>query len=86
LGQFRPDQCRGLIDYLDGRAFVASYLPISEIPAERDESWKAIDDSSEVALSIRGTVVTTARMQILDEASGETHDMSFELITPDEGG
>ena len=82
LGQFRPDQCRGLIDYLDEYAFVVSYLPIGEIPVERDNSWKAIDDSKDVVLSVRGTVVTTTRIQILDESSGETCGVSFEFIGP----
>jgi Restriction endonuclease len=84
LGQFRPAQCQGLIDYLDERAFLASYLPISEVPMSRDDSWVAIEDPGQVALSVRGTVVTSAQILVLDETSGETHSVSFELIEGDE--
>ena len=84
LGQFRPAQCRGLIDYLDGAAFVASYLPIDEIPIVRDASWDRIDDPNDVALSIRGTVVTTTMVRFLDGATGEARDVSFSLLEADD--
>jgi hypothetical protein len=83
LGQFRPNQCRGLINYLDKQAFVASYLPISEIPVKRDESWKVSANPNELALSVRGTVITTSQIQLLDEVSGETFNVNFRLIEPD---
>jgi hypothetical protein len=80
LGQFCPSQCRGLIDYLDSKAFVASYLPIEELPVRRDESWDAIGDPNKVALSVRGTVVTTACFQIIDGTTGDVSDLRFEFI------
>src|SRR5262245_61352883 len=39
LSQFTPDECRGLVDYLDGEAFIASHLPVGQIPVERDHRW-----------------------------------------------
>ena len=51
---------------------------------ERDESWDEIDDPEEVVLSIRGTVVTTSRIQVIDEASGNIHDVRSELIEPNQ--
>ena len=59
LGQFTPNQCRGLVDYLDDDAFTASHLPIGEIPTERNDQWVEIDDPDGVAVRIRGTLVTT---------------------------
>lgn len=59
LGQFTPNQCRGLVDYLDNNAFTASHLPIGEIPTERNDEWVRIDDPDGVAVRIRGTLVTT---------------------------
>lgn len=79
LGQFKPSQCRGLIDHLDGQAFIASYLPVSEVPILPDESWEPIADPKKVAVSIRGTVVTTEGIQVLD-GTGEVRDLSFRLV------
>jgi hypothetical protein len=59
LGQFTPNQCRGLVDYLDNDAFTASHLPIGEIPTERNDQWVEIDDPDGVAVRVRGTLVTT---------------------------
>lgn len=58
LGRFEPKDCRGLIDYLDDKAFKATYLPLSEIPMRRDEQWQEIDSPEGIAPKIRGTVVT----------------------------
>jgi Restriction endonuclease len=69
LGQFRPSECRGLIDYLDEQSFLVSYMPLNQIPATRDESWTPIEDTEQVALATRGSIVTTELVQILD-ASG----------------
>jgi hypothetical protein len=64
LGQFTPDECRGLVDYLDGKAFIASHLPVGQIPVERDDRWVEIDDPDGVAVNTRGTVVTTIGFEI----------------------
>jgi hypothetical protein len=69
LGQFTPDECRGLVDYLDDNAFIASHLPVGQIPVERDERWVEIDDPDEVALNTRGTVVTTIGFEIVPGSS-----------------
>jgi hypothetical protein len=65
LGHFQPKDCRGLIDYLDENAFKVSYLPLSELPVKRDDSWQEIDNPEKVAVSARGTVVTTERYMLV---------------------
>jgi Restriction endonuclease len=64
LGQFTPNQCRGLLDYLDNDAFTASHLPIGEIPTERNDQWVEIDDPDGIAVRVRGTLVTTIGYQL----------------------
>jgi hypothetical protein len=61
LGRFQPQECRGLVDYLDGQAFTASHLPDTVIPMRRDEGWVVVEEPDKFALSARGTVVI--RMQ-----------------------
>lgn len=81
LGRFQPIECRGLVDYLDEQSFIASYLPISEIPMERDERWEDIDDPTKIVVSIRGTVVTTAHsMTIL---GGQAQELNIRYFGPE---
>lgn len=84
LGQFQPVNCRGLIDYLDQKAFTVSYLPLSEIPAQRDESWQQIEDPAAVAISIRGTVVTTERVVFIEGT--KVQDLDIRYLGPDAPG
>ncbi len=81
LGRFQPADCRGLIDYLDGQAFTASYLPLSEIPVQRDEQWEKIDDPAQVVVSTRGTIVTTAH--ILFVQGSKVEKLNFSYLGPD---
>jgi hypothetical protein len=81
LGRFQPAQCRGLIDYLDEQAFTASYLPLSEIPVQRDDQWQEIDDPAKVVVSIRGTVVTTARILVVE--GGQMKDLNIQYLGPE---
>ncbi|MFJ8818243.1 restriction endonuclease [Amycolatopsis thermoflava] len=74
LGQFQPSECRGLIDHLDDNAFVVSHLPIGQVPAKRDESWVVIDDPSNLAVTLKGTFVTTEHVVHLDPNSAEFSD------------
>ncbi|REH50051.1 restriction endonuclease [Kutzneria buriramensis] len=80
LGQFSPDKCRGLIDHLDDQAFVATYLPVGQIPVIRDESWQPVDDPDRVAVSIRGTFVTTESIKFLVNTGAKIHDLNFTLL------
>ncbi|WP_350280461.1 restriction endonuclease [Kribbella sp. HUAS MG21] len=67
LGKFQPEECRGLVDYLDGEAFHASYLPDSAVPLQRDDEWMPIVDHDQLAITSRGTVaVCTAPVLISD--------------------
>ena len=81
LGQFEPADCRGLIDHLDQQAFLASYLPAASIPAQRDDAWQPIDDPDAVAVSIRGTVVTSEGYEVL-AGSGQIEEMTFKFAGP----
>lgn len=77
LGRFQPADCRGLIDYLDGQAFTASYLPLSEIPVKRDEHWEKIDNPAQVVVTTRGTVITTAKIFVIEEAKVTKLDLNY---------
>jgi hypothetical protein len=79
LGQFTPNQCRGLIDYLDDNTFTASHLPIGEIPTERDDQWVEVDDPDKVAVNVRGAMVTTTGFEIT-AGSGVVEDAT--VTTP----
>ncbi len=80
LGRFQPAECRGLIDYLDEKAFTVSYLPLSEIPVQRDEQWEEIGDPALVAVSLRGTVLTTARYLIIQ--GSQVQEMNIRYLGP----
>lgn len=77
LGRFQPAACRGLVDYLDSEAFIASYLPISEIPAMRDDDWEEIDDPRSVVVNTHGTIVTTAEIVVLSDGRIEKLDIRY---------
>jgi hypothetical protein len=71
LGQFEPAVCRGYVDYLRANSFVATYLPLGEVPQRRDSGWVPISDPNRVAVNIAGTFVTSQNFQ-MDPSSGET--------------
>ncbi|MGY0233919.1 restriction endonuclease [Longispora urticae] len=77
LGQFRPAECRGLVDYLDGQAFTASYLPLAEIPAQRSDEWEEVDAVDRLAITTRGTVVTTAQIKLVSDGKVEQLDIRY---------
>lgn len=81
LGQFKPTDCRGLINYLDEQSFIASYLPISEIPMERDERWEEIEDPAGIVVNVRGTVVTIAQSMII--LDGRFHEPNTRYFGPE---
>ncbi len=74
LGQYRPQDCRGLIDFLEGDTFVPTYVNLSDVPMRRDESWTPIEDPDKVALNIKGVVLTIEAFHI-DDAG--TYDEVF---------
>ena len=71
LGQFSPDECRGILDELRF-AFVASYLPLGQIPTKRDDRWKEIADPDKVAIRLAGTFVTTEGWQVMTGSAKST--------------
>lgn len=77
LGRFQPKDCRGLIDYLDEKAFTASHLPLSEIPVQHDMRWQEIDDPGKVVVESRGTIVTTARYILIQGARAHEFNISY---------
>lgn len=77
LGTFSPEECRGILNYVDG-SFTVSHLPIGSIPKARDASWKEVDNPENLAISISGTVITTEGWQIIpDSARFESAELQF---------
>lgn len=59
LGYFKPKDCRGIIDYHNDDAFIASHLPLLDvIPNIPNKGWKIIENPDKIAVSIKGTFVT----------------------------
>lgn len=80
LGSFTPEECRGVLNIVDG-TFTVSYLPIGEIPLQRDEDWQEIEDPDQLAVTIPGTIITTEGWQI-DRGDAKVSDVSFVKIDP----
>jgi hypothetical protein len=79
-GKFAPRQSRGLIDYLDGQAFVASHLPDRTIPHQRDENWELIEDPDRFAITARGTVVVCNAPVVI--GNGAVEDLDVKYLAP----
>jgi hypothetical protein len=79
LGYFAPNECRGILNYLDNDSFIVSYLPVGEIPVRRPDTWKEIDDPDKVVVSTKGTIVVTEGITI--KYSSGPFSTSFERIT-----
>ncbi|HEX8398010.1 MAG TPA: restriction endonuclease [Pyrinomonadaceae bacterium] len=79
LGEFTPEQCRGILNYKDG-SFQPSYFNIGSIPIERDSSWKEIEDSEKLAISVPDYFITTERWQI-DLNTAKFEDPKITLIS-----
>jgi hypothetical protein len=77
LGKFQPSECRGLVDYLDERAFLASYLPEIAIPIQRDEQWEPVDDPSQLAITARGTAVICTAPMLVTDATLEEFEVTY---------
>lgn len=82
LGHFEPAACRGLIDYLDEQTFTASYLPLSEIPVQRDAQWRPIAKPDEVVVKLRGTIVSS--VQVIQVSGGRVGQLAAQLVEPDQ--
>lgn len=80
LGKFQPDECRGLVDYLNDQAFIASHLPANVIPVERDERWELIEDPGKLAVKPRGTIVVCAQPVTLSD--GRFEGLEFRYLGP----
>ena len=76
LGHVDPADCQGL-KYEDGR-FVASHLPESSLPRDRDPNWPEVN-LNELAIRngklLRGTVVLAFQYRV-DPAKALTYDVS----------
>lgn len=77
LGKFQPDECRGLVDYLDDQAFFASHLPGEAVPVERDDRWELVKDPDKLAVKARGTVVVCTNPVALSDGRMEQLEMRF---------
>lgn len=79
LGQYRPSDCRGLLDFIESDLFIPSYMNLSDIPTKRDESWIEVDDPDKVALNTVGLLITTEIFAVEDE-SGHMNLQRFERV------
>jgi hypothetical protein len=82
LGKFQPDECRGLVNYLDGQAFTASHLPVSAIPMQRDQRWEQVADPDRFALTARGTVVLCMQPVLVSNGRLEALDVQYLGLNP----
>lgn len=71
FGHFKPEECRGIVDYLRDEAFYVSSLPIGEIPFKKDKEWKLIEKPNEIAVQMRGTLVATSNWVLIKPGSSE---------------
>ena len=81
IRHYRPAEARGLIDYLNSKAFVPSYVSLSDLPVQRDELFIDIDDPERVVLSHRGIIITTENFRI--ESSKKYLPATVEDIGPE---
>ncbi|TDD16428.1 hypothetical protein E1218_29830 [Kribbella turkmenica] len=80
LGKFQPEDCRGLVDYLNGQAFYASFLPVSAVPYQRDEQWEHVDDPDQLAITATGTLVVCTTPLLISNT--RITNMSVDYIGP----
>lgn len=79
LGKFQPEECRGLVDYLNDQAFTASYLPESALPMKRDKDWEQVEDVGKLAITATQTVVVGTAAVLLDGAITLTEGTMVQL-------
>ncbi|MYS86837.1 restriction endonuclease [Embleya scabrispora] len=82
IGKFQPDECRGLVDYLNGKSFTVSHLPDSAIPMEIDESWTLIEKPDQLSLTVRGTIVVCTQSVFV--SNGHMTGLEAKYIGPQE--
>ena len=84
FGYFEPHECRGVIDYHNDEAFIASHLPsFDELLKVPQKGWQKIEDPDKVVVNIKTTFLTVekfdrikqigAKMCITEEDSGKTN-------------
>lgn len=79
LGQYRPSDCRGLLDFIESDLFIPSYMNLSDIPTVRDETWLEVEDPDQVALNTVGMFITTELYGVQDN-SGRMVVQRFERV------
>ncbi len=67
LGYFQPNECRGIIDYQNDDAFIASHLPsFNEIPKIPEKGWQPIEDPEKIAINIKSTLLTIEKFERIE--------------------
>lgn len=62
LGYFKPKECRGIIDYHNDDAFIASHLPsLNELPKNPKKGWQKIEDPDKIAVNVKTTLLTVEK-------------------------
>ncbi|MFE1443840.1 restriction endonuclease [Streptomyces sp. NPDC058739] len=79
LGQYRPSDCRGLLDFIESDLFIPSYVNLSDMPTTRDETWIEVENPEEVALKTVGMLITTEQYRVVD-SSGHVIIQRFERV------
>jgi restriction endonuclease len=79
LGQYRPSDCRGLLDFIESDLFIPSYMNLSDLPTTRDNTWIEVENPDEVALNTVGMLITTEQYGIADD-SGRMFLQKFERV------
>jgi len=76
FGYFKPKECRGIIDYHNDDAFIASHLPpLDQLPTTPKEGWREIENPEKLAITINSSILTVEKFDRID--SIEVQKMMF---------
>lgn len=56
LGFFKPEECRGLWNYLEN-IFTVSHLPLGQLPERPETGWIPIEDGDKLAITTNASLV-----------------------------
>ncbi|WP_236796308.1 restriction endonuclease [Amycolatopsis sp. GM8] len=75
LGQLKPSDYRGLIDHLNDKRFLPSYIAL-DLPSLESGEWAKIEDPSRLAINVAGFFMTVEDARI-DTAEFEGHNFTY---------
>jgi len=80
FGHFKPEECRGIVNYLQDGTFYASSLPIGMLPFSKDKEWRPIEKPNEIIVQTRGTLVTTSNWVFINRGTSEFRDFQIKKV------